>query len=85
MDEDKITITDSTYREPANERLERELKEYGEEKLRRAEEKENEMLEKAWERSVKRAERRKNFFAAIKNIFVKKNNDIQRNNDQNQR
>ena len=85
MDEDKITITDATYREPADDRLERELKEYDEEKLRRAEEKENEMLEKAWERSVKRAEKRKKFFAAIKNIFVKKNNDIQRNNDQNQR
>ncbi len=73
MNEDKITITDANYREPADERLERELKEYGEEKLRRAEEKENEMLEQAWKKSVKRTEKRKKFFAAIKKIFGKGN------------
>lgn len=73
MDEDKITITDANYREPMDDAMSREMKEYSAEKLRRAEEKENEMLERAWEKSVKRAEKRKKFFAAIKKIFVKTN------------
>ena len=59
MDEDKITITDANYREPMDDKMSREMKEYSAEKLRRAEEKENKMLERAWEKSVKRAEKRK--------------------------
>lgn len=85
MDEDKITITDPNYREPVDERLERELKEYSEEKLRRAEEKEQARFDADWAKHQKRVEKRKKFFAAIKNIFVKKNNDMQQQNDQNQR
>ncbi|MBR2392982.1 MAG: hypothetical protein IKB05_00645 [Alphaproteobacteria bacterium] len=73
MDEDNITITDANYREPMDDKMSREMKEYSAEKLRRAEEKENEMLERAWEKSAKRAEKRKKFFAAIKKIFVKAN------------
>ena len=82
MDPDGIAITDSTYRESKDERLERELKEYEAEKLRRAEEKEQAMLDTAWEKSVQREERRKKFFAAIKRIFIRKNNDIAKAKDQ---
>lgn len=71
MDEDKIIITDANYREPMDDAMSREMKEYSAEKLRRAEEEEAKMLEDAWERSVKRAEKRKKFLTAIKKIFGK--------------
>lgn len=85
MDEDKITITDSNYRAPMDDKMSRELEEYSHEKLRRAEEKEQAMFDADWAKHEKRVEKRKKFFAAIKNIFVKKNNDMQQQNDQNQR
>lgn len=71
MDEEGITITDSTYHEPMSDEKARELKEYEQEKLRKAEEKEQAMLDADWERSVKRAERRKKFFEGIKRVFTK--------------
>lgn len=77
MDKDNITITDANYREPMDDKMSREMKEYSAEKLRRAEEKENKMLERAWEKSVKRAEKRKKFLAAIKKIFVKGNAQVE--------
>ena len=73
MDEDKITITDTNYRAPQSDNLSRELKEFEAEKLRRAEEKENQMLEESWQRHLKRVEKRKKFLAAIKKIFVRNN------------
>lgn len=50
---------------------EAEDRRYSESKLRRAEEEEAKMLEDAWERSVRRAEKRKKFIEAIKKIFGK--------------
>lgn len=84
MDQDGITVTDPNYREPMDDKTRRELDEYSAEKLRRAEEKENAMLEASWERSVKRAEKRKKFFAAIKKIFAKKTNAVAQQSQQNQ-
>ena len=69
---DKITITDPNYREPVDERIQRELDEYNAEKLRRAEEKENAMFEADWARYEKRAARRKKFLDGIKKIFARK-------------
>ncbi|MBP3316846.1 MAG: hypothetical protein J6L70_04590 [Alphaproteobacteria bacterium] len=85
MDEDKITITDPNYREPVDERIQRELDEYNAEKLRRAEEKENAMFEADWARYEKRATRRKKFLDGIKKIFARKNNEIQKQSSQTQR
>lgn len=85
MDEDKITITDPNYRAPISDDISEELKEYSAEKLRRAEEKENEILEASWQRHLKRAEKRKKFLDGIKKIFTRKNKEIAKQNEQNQR
>lgn len=84
MDQDAITITDPNYREPISEKTKRELDEYSEKKLQKAEEKEQAMLEDAWECSKKRAERRKNWIKAIKKMFAKES-EVTRKNEQNQR
>ena len=73
MNENEIAITDPNYRAPQSDELSRELKEREVEKLRQAEEKENQMLEESWQRHLKRVERRKKFLAAIKKIFVRNN------------
>ena len=85
MDEDKITITDPNYREPMSDKMQQELKEYEDEKLRHAEQKENEILEASWQRYVKRAEKRKKFVEGIKKIFSRKNKEIAKQSEQIQR
>ena len=66
-----IAITDSTYREPMSDRLKKELEEHSQENLRRAEEKENAMLEATWQNYLKRKARRQRFLNGIKRIFTK--------------
>ncbi len=85
MDEDGITITDPSYREPTNSQLEQELREHEAENMRRAEEKEQAMLEASWQRHLKRAERRKKFVDGIKKIFARKNIEITKQSEQVQR
>lgn len=46
MDEDKITVIDSNYREPMSDKMSQELREYEAEKLRQAEEREERLLNK---------------------------------------
>ena len=85
MDEDGITIKDPNYREPVSSQMEQELKEHEAENLRRAEEKENAMLEASWQRSLKRAEKRKKFIDGIKKVFSRKSTEIQKQHPQVQR
>ena len=77
MYEDKITITDPNYREPMSDKIQQELKEYEDEKLRRAEQKENEMLEASWQRSLRRAARCRKVLTGIKSFFYKDSIQIQ--------
>lgn len=69
MYEDGIAITDRTYREPISSQMEQELREHEAENLRRAEEKENAILEASWQRYLKRVAKRKKFIAGIKKVF----------------
>ena len=85
MDDEGITITDPNYRVPVDERMEQELKRHEAENLRRAEEKEAQMLEASWQRSLKRAERRKKFMNGIKKIFARKSNEMSNSGNQIQR
>ena len=85
MDEEGITIMDRNYREPIDEKLAKELKEHEDENLRRAEEKENAMLDASWQRSLKRAEKRRKFIDGIKKVFSRKSTEIQKQQPQAQR
>ena len=73
MNNEVITITDRNYREPMTTEMQQYLKEHEQENIRRAEEKENYILEKSWQKYLERREKLEKIIQNIKQIITKQN------------
>ena len=71
MDKDEIVVIDNNFRFPVDQDQERLDREYSEQKLKEAEERENELLERSYQKMINRQEKFKKLMNGIKNIFKK--------------
>ena len=71
MDKDEIVVIDNNFRFPVDQDQERLDREYSEQKLKEAEERENERLERSYQKMINRQEKFKKLMNGIKNIFKK--------------
>ncbi len=82
MDKDEIVVIDNNFRFPVDKDQERLDREYSEQKLKEAEERENERLERSYQKMINRQEKFKKLMNGIKNIFKKQSQTKQQQTTQ---
>ena len=82
MDKDEIVVIDNNFRFPVDQDQERLDREYSEQKLKEAEERENELLERSYQKMINRQEKFKKLMNGIKNIFKKQSQTKQQQTTQ---
>ncbi len=82
MDKDEIVVIDNNFRFPVDQDQERLDREYSEQKLKEAEERENERLERSYQKMINRQEKFKKLMNGIKNIFKKQSQTKQQQTKQ---
>ena len=82
MDKDEIVVIDNNFRFPVDQDQERLDREYSEQKLKEAEERENERLERSYQKMINRQEKLKKLMNGIKNIFKKQSQTKQQQTTQ---
>ncbi|MEE1110989.1 MAG: hypothetical protein UIH99_02125 [Alphaproteobacteria bacterium] len=82
MDKDEIVVIDNNFRFPVDQDQERLDREYSEQKLKEAEERENERLERSYQKMINRQEKFKKLMNGIKNIFKKQSQTKQQQTTQ---
>lgn len=82
MDKDEIVVIDNNFRFPVDQDQARLDREYSEQKLKEAEERENERLERSYQKMINRQEKFKKLMNGIKNIFKKQSQTKQQQTKQ---
>lgn len=82
MDKDEIVVIDNNFRFPVDQDQEKLDREYSEQKLKEAEERENERLERSYQKMINRQEKFKKLMNGIKNIFKKQSQTKQQQTTQ---
>ena len=82
MDKDEIVVIDNNFRFPVDQDQERLDREYSEQKLKEAEERENELLERSYQKMINRQEKFKKLMNGLKNIFKKQSQTKQQQTTQ---